>query len=418
MFARLINRIRSLGDVQWALSDQAMVSAGNFLTTVLAARTVGDVKEFGRFMVAWLILMLFKELQSAFIHSPMLSIAPKQRASDLPPYYGAVIVQQAAFSAASLILVLAGFAVAAPFFPELKMTAMSVALAAVIVSDQLQDFIRRYLYANQRPRAVFLNDVINNGSRLVVLFLLFRFWPTDSVGILWALFGCTMAAVTAGLLTFSNIRFDRKQFISVSQRHWQFSRWTTGTSVLRWLSSNLIIMMSGAMLGAQTIGAIRAAVNVLAPRNVMILGLTNIVLVRGSKRYNEHGAKSLRAFLGKIAAVGLAFEVPVAIFAFLFADKIMYYVYGPNFVQYSFILYWIACINIINFLTFPLGMGLQIIEYTKPYFVSAMIEAAFGVLASYFLISSFGLIGALFGLATTNVILLVCLVGPLFRRLK
>ena len=58
MLAFLRNQLRTIGRVNWALSDQAMISASNFLTSVIAARMMG-IEEFGRFMIAWMIILLF-----------------------------------------------------------------------------------------------------------------------------------------------------------------------------------------------------------------------------------------------------------------------------------------------------------------------------------------------------------------------
>lgn len=417
MRARFTKLIGSLGHVPWALADQALVSAVNFLTTVIVARMV-TLDEFGLFSIAWMIMLLSKDLQNASINAPMMSIGPKYTADEIPYYYGAALVQQAGFSSISFLLIVIGVLVAGLLYPGVLAPGFTLALAAAIVADQIQDFIRRYFYANERPVAVFVNDVINYGSRLIALFLLFNYAPTDSVGILWVMCGCAIAGVAAGAISFGSVRLSRKWIAAIARRHWGFSKWTTGNSVLRWLSSNLIILMSGAVLGPQAIGAIRAAINVLAPRNVLILGMTNIVLVGGARIFQTEREHGLRRYLLRFTGVGISFDILLAVVAAIYADEIMLHLYGPDFVPYSFIIYWLACINIVNFFTFPIGMGLQILENTRPFFISAVIEAVFGVLAAYFLVKWFDLQGTLFGLGVANVILLACLAPPLYRRLK
>ncbi|MEM9683945.1 MAG: oligosaccharide flippase family protein [Pseudomonadota bacterium] len=417
MILRLTNIFRSFGDVPWALSDQALVSAVNFLTTIIVARMV-DIEEFGIFSIAWMIILLSKDLQNAAINAPMMSIGPKQDMKDLPFYYGAALVQQFGFATVSFLLVVLGSVVATLIYPDVLAPGFALALACAVVADQMQDFIRRYFYANERPFAVLVNDVINYGSRLVILVILFQTTMTDSVGILWVMCICAVAGIAAGAVTFGAVRLDRQWIISIARRHWGFSKWTSGNSILRWFSGNLIILMSGTVLGPQAIGAIRASINVLAPRNVLILGLNNIVLVRGSRIFQSDGKIGLRRYLLKVTALGVSFDVVLAIVAFAFAEEIMYYLYGPEFVPYAFIIYWLACTNIIHFFSFPIGMGLQILEITRPYFISALIEAAFGITASYFLVRWFDLPGTLFGLLVANVILLACLAPPLVRRLR
>ena len=47
MIAAGLQLVRRLGPINWALADQVVVSGGNFLTTLLLARSLG-VEEFGR----------------------------------------------------------------------------------------------------------------------------------------------------------------------------------------------------------------------------------------------------------------------------------------------------------------------------------------------------------------------------------
>jgi len=415
--ARVVRRVKALGHVNWALSDQALVSAVNFLTTILVARMV-SLEAFGVFSIAWMIILLSKDLQNAAINAPMMSIGPKHSTDELPDYYGAAILQQLIFTTASIGLILLGSAIATVFYPKMMTVGFIVALTALVGADQLQDFVRRYLYANERPAAALVNDLVNSGSRLALLLLMFAYFPADVITVLWVMTGCAMAGVGVGALTIGTVRFSRAWMKSIALRNWQFSKWMSATSILRWLSSNLIILVSGGVLGPQVVGAIRAAINVMAPRNVLILGLSNVALVRGARKMQSDGTPGLRLFLSKILALGLAFDLSLSIGAAVFADKIMLYLYGPEFVPYSFIIYWLACINIVHFLAFTVGIGLQILEHTRPFFTSALIEAAFGLAASYALVAWFGLTGTLAGLAVTNTMVLACLAPPLIKRLR
>ena len=88
-------------DTNWALVDQGVVSGVNFLTMVLLARMLG-VEQFGKFSIAWLVLLFFKSIQAALVVAPMMSIGPKQRDDEQALYYGAVILQQDRHRAAHL----------------------------------------------------------------------------------------------------------------------------------------------------------------------------------------------------------------------------------------------------------------------------------------------------------------------------
>ena len=65
--------IRGRGGI--AIADQVMVSASNFVAGVVLVRALG-LAEFGKYAVAYAVLLYANSLQMSFVGSPMLSIAP------------------------------------------------------------------------------------------------------------------------------------------------------------------------------------------------------------------------------------------------------------------------------------------------------------------------------------------------------
>src|ERR1017187_6438615 len=84
---------RLLGREIWALTDQAVVSATNFLTGVMLARFMG-LREFGVFTLAWMSVAFANSIQNSLIVAPMMSVGPKQEEGDRPFYFGAVVERQ------------------------------------------------------------------------------------------------------------------------------------------------------------------------------------------------------------------------------------------------------------------------------------------------------------------------------------
>ena len=82
--------------MNWAFTDQAMVSGVNFLTGLLLARSLG-IEAFGKFTLLWMTVLFVNSIQMAVISSPMMSIGPKQDKKDEDIYYQAVMLQQLFF---------------------------------------------------------------------------------------------------------------------------------------------------------------------------------------------------------------------------------------------------------------------------------------------------------------------------------
>src|SRR5271154_3962226 len=106
---------RLAGSETWALADQSVVSATNFLTSVMLARFMG-LREFGIFALAWMVVLFANSIQNALIVAPMMSVGPQQEDKDKPRYFGAVFFHALLLSLSCFLLVFAITHAASGFF--------------------------------------------------------------------------------------------------------------------------------------------------------------------------------------------------------------------------------------------------------------------------------------------------------------
>ena len=135
-----------------ALADQSLVSGVNFVTTILLARVIGS-EGFGVYSLAWIVMLFVASLQVAFLGSAMMSIGPKQDDSQKPAYFGAVLVQQTAFTGVCIVVVAILCASAGRLVPDAELARLALPLSVAVLSYQLQEFFRRYFYARERTAA-------------------------------------------------------------------------------------------------------------------------------------------------------------------------------------------------------------------------------------------------------------------------
>src|SRR5580698_11588362 len=131
-----------VGREAWALADQAIVSASNFLNNVMLARFMG-LREFGIFVLAWMSVMFVNSLQTALIVSPMMSIGPKQEEKDRPSYFGAVVFQEICLVSFCFVLVFAAVSSSGRIFHHADLKHLALPLAVSAFAYQAQDFLRR-----------------------------------------------------------------------------------------------------------------------------------------------------------------------------------------------------------------------------------------------------------------------------------
>lgn len=404
--------------INWALADQSMISGVNFLVGILLARYLG-IDEFGRFTLAWMVILFASSIQHATINSPMMSIGPKQSESESTAYFGAVIFQQIAFSCGACFLLFAGVKLSGIAFPEWHLQGLALPLAAAALACQLQDFLRRYFFTRGRPSAAFANDAILYLGQIFVLicvFLAFRD-SMDTTKVLWVIAVMAAVAVAGGMFLVERVELNAAVLCSTACRHWHFSKWLTASAFLQWFGGSAFIVVAGALLGASAVGAVKAAQTLMGVSHVLLLGLENVVPAQAARRFHEGGKKALYDYLKRVATLGGGFMLALASIAAIAPDFWLGLVFGDQYIGYGYLLQWFAVIYLLTFLGLPLRAGLRAIERTQTVFWAYVSMALFSLVAAYPFVSHLGLSGVGLGLLVMLLISVIVHVYGLRRRL-
>ena len=150
------------------------------------------------------------------------------------------------------------------------------------------------------------------------------------------------------------------------------------------------------------VGAIRIIQNVMGLTHVLFLAMENIVPVKAALHYKEGGWKQLKSYL--IYITGRAgFLVVAILFALaLFRTYIIEFLYGIEYIEYSYLVIGFCLTYVLIFIGHPLRFALMTLEITKPIFISYVLGAAFSLILAYPLVRSLGLTGVLVGIFVTQ----------------
>jgi len=404
-----------LGREIWALTDQAVVSATNFLTNVMLARFMG-LREFGIFVLAWMSVLFVNSLQTALIVAPMMSIGPGQKEEDRPSYFGAVVFQEFALVSFCFVLVFVVLKTSSSFFGHADLAHLALPLAVSAFAYQMQDFIRRYFFATRRSRLALADDALSYLTQLPILFLLHRAGHLNSATALWVMAGTSIVGMVTGWFWVEPIEFRSDWIKDVSRRHWRMSRWLTGSALLTWTSSNLFVIAAPVYYGAAAAGVLKASQNLMGVTHVWFQGLDNVVPVETARRLREGGVRSMlaytRSILLKWGGLTLLFAIIMAIAPGLWLRTM----YGPGIAEYGYVLRLYALLYVIIFVGGPIRAGLQAMEYTVPIFWSYLAMTTFTALFAFPLTRRFGLSGAMLGALGTQLVFQGCVAGSLIAR--
>ncbi|WP_228856223.1 lipopolysaccharide biosynthesis protein [Desulfomarina profundi] len=209
---------------------------------------------------------------------------------------------------------------------------------------------------------------------------------------------------------------SRTTLLTVSRKHWIFSRWLLAAALMQWTSGNYFIIGAGSILGPASAGALKASQNIMGISHIIFQGMENIVPARASYCYHQGGWAKLFTYLKKVTGWGGAFTAIIVLLAIVFPSFWMGTLYGSEYEAYSYVLQWYGGIYILIFLGLPLRAGLRAMEYSKPIFISYCLMTVFTAATANFFIRKFGLTGATAGIFATQMICQTNLAYALWRK--
>jgi len=405
----LLERLRSdvlrqfLGRETWALTDQAIVSATNFLTSVMLARFMG-LHEFGIFTLAWMSVAFANSIQNSLIVAPMMSVGPKQEEKNRSFYFGAVFFQEFVLVSSYFIVAFAALSFFGNHFRHAELHQLAAPLAVSAFAYQTQDFIRRYFFATCQSRIALADDALSYIPQLPLIFLLYKLGRLNSATALWVMAGTSIFGLVVAWFWMERIEFQWGWIKAVSWRHWKISCWLTGSALMGWTSSNLFVIAAPVYYGAAAAGVLRASQNLMGVANIWFLGLDNIVPAEAARRLHGGGIHSMLAYIRSIllkwGGLTLFFALVMAAAPGLWLRLI----YGPQMAQYGYVLRLYALLYIITFMGGPLRAGLQALEYTVPVFWSYLVMTAFAFVFAFPLAKWLGLSGSLLGILCAQIL--------------
>jgi O-antigen/teichoic acid export membrane protein len=407
--ARMVSsRLRNV-----AFVDQILVSAGNFLGGILLARAFG-VHDYGRFVLAWMLIEFIASLQIAAVIQPMLNIGAKQAEAKLDTYYHAVLIQQWALCLAFAAVVWIAAAVSGRFFANAE--GLAASLCAAAIAYQLYNFFRRYLFARDRPMAALAVDVLRFAVQIAATLALPFLWPDASAGAgIWIVTAASAAAALLGALQFGRLRWNSTVLREVTVRHWHFSKWLLPSAVMSWLTSQAFFVLCGIVLGATAVGSLRAAASIVGVLNILLLALDNFAPVQASRALHRGGRVQLLGYIAQLSSSTFALTVIVVGILNLAPGYIVHLLYGDQYAGITDLVRWLCAPYVVGSISTVLVIWAAAMEWTRTVFISYVAAVVFTGVAAYPLTRYGGLVGIVVGALLMEIVRVVALAVPLAR---
>ena len=391
--------------MNWTLADQMITSGSNFVTSILGVRILGG-KEFGIYSIVFIGFLLMGSLQWAIISSPMMTFSQKLTRSEADDYFRVILWQQLIFSTALSLLVFLSMEEVHAFFPDAELGSLSLPFAIATFFLQMQEYSRRYYFSKGKSAFVLIQDVVRYLIQIGSLVLFWKFSiHIRTSGMLWVLSCASLLALVISFSGFPGLLGSWRNFYPIMVRQWHYSKWLIPTALMQWISDNAIILVTGSLLGAWSVGVLKAAQNIMGITNILLQAFDNIVPITASRLFHTEGSVGLVRYLKKTALLGGGAVIILSVIWASFAKFWLKLFYGNQFSEYGNIVSWYALISVIIFLALVVRSGLTALEKTKSWFISYAVMAVFNALIAYPVVHFWGLEGALWGLLLSLLLL-------------
>jgi O-antigen/teichoic acid export membrane protein len=382
--------------VGWAIADQLLVSGTSFATTLLVARFLGK-EQFGRFVLAWLGAWIVQNIHIALITTPITTFGMREPRERQAAYFGAVAIQQMVFAVVTAVLVFGVAKISGRFVPLWQLDQVAGPLALVVMFGQTADILRRYFYIHERIPVSFALDLARFGSQLLGLLVLFVVFPaTASLATVFEIIAASsVLGVCVGLAFMKPLAFELAVIKDVALRHWTFSRWLLGSTLIYCAREGLVSVLVGSMLGLTEIGILRAVQQLVMTINIPLYVMHNTVPAAASIAYGQEGFTGLLSYMKGFSLKYFCFLCSVLLAIGVFGDPLLSTIYGQAFSGHGGLVLGSALIMIVFLIRDFLSIMVKAMEKTDFDFYASVVGAILYFVLLFPLVKRFGLQGAL-----------------------
>ena len=378
--------------------DQGVISAANFLATVILARNV-DPTELGVYGVGFISLHLVRSFQEGFVIQPLNVYGASMDETTFKRYAtSSSIIQVLLAILSALIVAVSGWVLTVLGNDTAGPALFSLWLA--FLWWQLQEYVLRMLYTRGAVFTAVINTVVANTVRLVLMIL----WATQSklsgIAGLYAIAWGALVALIPGI--WSTRAYWTKDFLSIKvtwQRNWGFGRWVLGGTLANWVAVEFYPVLTAGLISFAAAGAYRALQNLVAPIHLLLRATDTFLTPRAANIYEKNGQRALSRTLRLIyLAAGIPI-LAILIVAMTFPKQLLHLVYGDTYLAYSDGVVLMALFYALWFAYWPLQTIFKAARLSRPIFVANLVAILLMFTVGIWMILRWGVYGTIAGQA-------------------
>jgi O-antigen/teichoic acid export membrane protein len=405
-----LNKLRSLF---WArkfsgtILDQGLISGSNFVINLALARVLGP-QAYGAYAVVFSIFLLFGTVHQSVLLEPMSVLEPAHFSTRRREYLGALIRAHLVIS----LLFVSLIGLACVYLYETGDWRLASTLAGLILAIPCILFFwmaRAAMYLECEP------GLAVRGSALYCVVLASSMYAVYSASLLTPFMGFVLmsfASAVAGLYLMFGLRpvlGDPASALldELRSRHWNYSRWGLGITIIQWAQVNSGSLMVGYLLGLEKTGALTMMYAFALPVQHILSASSRLITPRLANMSARKGRSSI---VRPVRTLAILFLAGVGLYWALLAlasQNVVHAVYGPAYVKYAPYLPWALLYVVLSAPTFPQELGLRSMLSPQSIFRVQVTTAVLTVIIYAIAIPSLGMPGVFTATAAANLLGLI-----------
>jgi O-antigen/teichoic acid export membrane protein len=369
----------------WALMDQGVVSGGNFLTSLVLARSLSQV-EFGTYSLVFLVLLSLNTLHSSLVVYPLTVAVAQNTGIPGREALGRCIVHTCVLWAAWLLILLAVLLV-------LHRPDIFPAVGLALLGWQLQEVARRALLADANARNAIIPDLLSYAGQALLLFAL----HLKSLNLIFLSIGFTSFASLVWQLVIARPIFHEVTARTHISAAWKLGKYTLVANTLNMGILQFPSWMLDALQGRAVVGSYQALANLIGIANPILFSMSNM-LIPAVARAAGDGLAAVRKIMAKNAILFSALLLPCFLLMGGFPRQIMAVVYGGHspYLPLAPLLRILSLTFLLQFLATLVGAYEGGLSRPKTYMFAQIASLSVLVSTGVVLMKLYGIAGALY----------------------
>lgn len=384
------------------LLEQSVFSGTGFLINIALVKLM-DLEQYGLYASLVLVIYLLLGVSQALVVQPMQVHISKAKNSFSYRLFLLFLKLSLilCFSIIIIVVSLAGF----NFLESSQVYFLP--FTAYMISFLLFDFYRKYFLATGQIKMALIIGVIYAASTFGLFILAFygQFSGGLTTYVYLLMVGYLPALAVATVTYFLELTLPtKKELKEYGKVHIVEGQWLLYAAVVQWFSGNLYVMASGLLIGVEALGVLRFVQSLLGLVNILLQTIENYVLPQLSRAYQLSLQHCYRAFQSSLGTYQLGILAGLSLL-FLFAEEVLRIAGNASFVPYAYVLRGMVVLYAIIIIAYPIRLLIRVTELNKSYFTAYLISFLFSLVSYQFLLTHFGVSGAIIGLIINQLIL-------------